>query len=59
MELLTKPGFHIVFVGLSGSFRVAGFAQSLSVILRSLRGLSGSPRVFYFVFAEGLSGSLE
>ena len=25
-----KPGFHMVFVGLYGSLRVAGFAQSLS-----------------------------
>ena len=45
----------MVFEGLCGSLRVAGFAESCTITV----GLLGSVRVFPFAFAEGLSGSLE
>ena len=50
-----KPGFQIVFKGLYGSLGLLSLCQSFMIA----EGISGSPRVFYFVFAEGLPRSLE
>ena len=61
MFIRIKPGFHVVFcgsltvfMGRWGSLALLSLSQSFTIA----EGLSGSLRVFPFVFAKGLSGSL-